>query len=121
MKKSGGIPSKYSESFRIKVAKDYLSSNLSLAEIAQKYEFVKREQVRWIVKWYREKYGLPKPKSIKSPADNERGDVIELKEQIKLKDLALSNAFLQIDNLKTLIQVAEKSLNISIGKKYGAK
>jgi len=121
MKTSAGVTSKFPESFRIKVAKDYLSSNLSHAEIAKKYGLNKREQVRWFVKWYETKYGNPKAKSIKTLSDKDDQDVLQLKEQLKLKDLALSNACLQIDNLNTLIRVAEKSLNISIGKKSGAK
>lgn len=43
MKKTSGMPSKFPESFRIKVAKDYLSSDLSLSEIAKKYDLKHRE------------------------------------------------------------------------------
>lgn len=121
MKKTSGMPSKFPESFRIKVAKDYLSSDLSLSEIAKKYDLKHREQVRWFVKWYKIQYGDQNPKAIKTISENDKKDIIQLKAQLKLKEQALSNAFLQIDSLNTLIRVAEKSLNISIGKKFGAK
>lgn len=121
MKKCGGMPSKFPESFRIKVAKDYLSSDLSLTDVAKKYELSNREQVRWFVKWYKIKYGSPKSKSLKTLSDSDKQDIILLKEQLKSKEQALSSAFLEIDSLNTLIRVAEKSLNISIGKKSGVK
>lgn len=121
MKNKGGMPSKFPESFRIKVAKDYLNSDLSLTEIAKKYDLKNREKVRWFVKWYREKYGSPKSKSIKILSEDEKQDIKQLKDQLLLKEQALSNAFLQIDSLTALIRIAEKSLNINIGKKSGAK
>ena len=123
MKTRGGhISSKFSESFRIKIAKEYFDSNQSYAEIAKKYELKNLDTVRTMVRWYKNKYshvGSNEPP--KKLSNEEQNDIVLLKQQLQFKDKELSEAKLKLESLNTLIRIAEKSYNINIEKKSGAK
>lgn len=121
MKVIRGSNSKYPESFRIMVAKEYLTSDLSLAELARKHDLKNRDMVRNFVKWYKGKYGSKQSLPSKTLSVKEKQDVKQLKDLLQLKEKELEDAFLKIESLNTIIRVAEKSLNINIGKKSGAK
>ena len=51
----GGGPPKYDPAFKIRVAREYLTSSLGYGGIAKKYE-ISRPTIVYFVKWYRKKY-----------------------------------------------------------------
>ena len=50
-----GGQSKYGQSFRDQVARDYESGDLSYRQIAEKYELPSHELAKWWVRSYRKK------------------------------------------------------------------
>jgi transposase-like protein len=115
-KNKGGPPLVYSESLKIVVARDYLTSNLSYRQLAEKYQLKGLDVARWFVKWYNTRHGTElcvsngPPEQASSPPQ----EVKELEKQ-------LANANLKIAALEIMIEMAEKDLGIDIRKKPGTK
>lgn len=117
-KNKAGGKSLYDESLKIAAARDYLTGNLSLSQIAEKYGISGgKESVRWFVKWYQEHYQIQLSQTNSSPP------ICGDKEEKSTKDLQkqLSEANLKIAALEIMIQVAEEDLGIEIRKKPGTK
>ena len=102
----------YAPSFKIAVARDYLSSSLGYGAIAKKYGISSISTIRFFVKWYKKKY--PDGVIIEKADSN-----AEEKPAALTKELQQAN--LKITGLEMLIEMAEKELGIDIIKKFGAK
>jgi transposase len=114
-KNPGGKP-KYSNSFKIAVAREYLSGDLSSKELSEKYDLPFIDAAHYFVRWYKQMYpnGLP----------SEEG-VAEIPLEISATHKSLSNqlkdANLKIAGLEMMIEIAQKELGIDIRKKSGTK
>lgn len=102
---------KYDPPFKIRVARDYLTSSLGYGGIAKKYG-IPKPTIAFFVKWYKKRY----PDGViiqKADSNAEEGSTPLAKE--------LQQANLKITGLEMLIEIAEKELGIDIIKKFGAK
>lgn len=108
-----GREPKYEESFKIAVAREYLSGQLSLHQLAKKYQLEKRDTVRHFVRWY--KQWLSKQEELDAIVPSQKADDSLAMEQ------QLQYANLRIAALEMLIQNAEKELGIDLIKKSGTK
>lgn len=109
----------YDDSLKIAVARDYLTGNLSLAQVAEKYNMPgKKDTVGHFVKWYRKHYqSKPLQTDSSPPVVND----IDQPKSSKELEKELSAANLKIAALEIMIQVAEEELGIEIRKKPGTK
>lgn len=116
-KKKGGRKSTYDESLKIAAARDYLTSNLSHQQIAEKYNVTGgRETVRGFVKWYQKQFHFQLSEA-NSPPSTEQ----EQPKTVEDLEKKLSQANLKIAALEMMIKIAEKDLGIEIRKKPGTK
>jgi transposase-like protein len=102
----------YDPSFKVAVAREYLSSSLGYGRLAAKHNLPGARTVRSFVEWYKTKYQeepVGQTQSSGSPA-------VDVQTSRELKD-----ANLKIAALETLIEVAKKELGIDIVKKFGAR
>lgn len=120
MKKTQGRKSQYSDSERISIAQDYLSSDLSQAEIAAKYGITSNTIVESIVRWYKKHHGTVGVSPSPSQAPPPILSAAELS-QLKQKDKELEDARLKIQALELLIANAGKELGVDLVKKLGTK
>ena len=106
----------YPESFKVAVAREYLTGNLGFGKLAKKHNLAGEHVPRYFVRWYKKRYpDLPGSEypvqttdTVKSVTD--RG----LEKQ-------LQQANLKIAGLEMLIEIAQKELGIDIIKKPGTK
>lgn len=113
---------RYSKTLKRKVAQDYLAGKFSYSVGAEVYGLRNRNVVKEFVKWY-----LKTEQSETMAGDIEKEVLSKNSEdaysQLDVKELEaeLVAARLKIAGLKTLIEVAEKELEIDIRKKSGTK
>jgi len=115
----------YSDDLKLKACQDYLSSNLSNAEVMSKYNIAGKNNIRnWIIN-----FGLLstdiKPKRYtsmkKTPKQSKSLTERQLEARIKELENALEYEKLRSLAFDTMIDVAEEELNIDIRKKSGSK
>lgn len=115
-KKNEGNKPKYSNSFKIALAREYLSGDLSSKELSEKYDLPFKDAAHYFVRWYKQHY----PNGL----EGEPG-VAEIPLQISAtqKSLAkqLKEANLKIAGLEMMIEIAQKELGVDIRKKPGTK
>jgi transposase-like protein len=111
---------RYSETFKIHVATEVEKGGLSIAEANRKYNITGHMTVS---KWCR-KYG----KSTKNQTymkgavmAREEHEIIRLHNEIKALKATLEDQQMKNVVLETMVDIAEKELEIPIRKKYGAK
>jgi transposase len=125
----------FSESERKKIIKDYLKSGKSKREIWEKYTGQKDEHGQ-ILKWMRN-FGIDnsipvrknnfvdKHRSMKNNTNTDHhSDIfenIQLKKRIEQLEKQLKDAEMKSIAYSTMIDIAEKELNISIRKKSNTK
>lgn len=115
---------KFSDEFKLKVAKEYLSTSVSQKELKEKYGFSGNDNIsRWM-----KQFGLKQPNEsdiilikemTKSKAKSRREGELESKIEKLEKQLELSE--LKTRALDTMINIAERDMNIAIRKKPGPK
>ena len=105
----------YDASFKIAVAREYLTGNLGYGALAKKYGLPGADNVKWFVKWYKNNEAL----TSSIPADKTLNTAVEATE--KQLSLQLKEAHLKIAALEMLIQNAQKELGVDIIKKPGTK
>ena len=110
-KSSNRRASVYDESFKIAIAREYLSGTMSHGQLAKKYGLSGEHTVRYFIKCY-EKWEMEMVPNQELPAH--KSDDTDLQEQ-----LAMAN--LKITALEMLISTAEHTLGIDIRKKSGTK
>lgn len=114
---------KYPEELKRKIGKSYLSGEASYGVLAKENGLKNKDVVKEFVKWYRRKlatesnFDLEVPLNKNSFCDRTEGDT-QLSELAKLKK-QLKESQLKNEMLETMIDVAEKELNIDIRKKSG--
>jgi transposase len=111
---------RYSETFKIHVVAEVESGKLSLTEANRKYNIAGHTTVS---KWCR-KYGkstnnqAPKKGTVMAKEEHE---IMRLHNEIKILKANLEDAQMKNVVLETMVDIAEKELEIPIRKKYGAK
>lgn len=107
----GGRLTIYEDSFKILVARDYLSGTLSQLQIAKKYG-LSAGNIFYFLSWYKKHYQVaseePQSSSESSSTDTEL-----------LRELA--EARLRITALELLLSNAEQEMGVNILKKSGTK
>jgi len=105
----GGRLTIYEDSFKILVARDYLSGNLSQRQIGNKYG-LSEKTIFYFLHWYRQRYSPVKEEQQSSSASTS-------------PDLAsqLAEAKLKITALELLLSNAEQEMGVNILKKSGTK
>lgn len=107
----------FDEGLKIAIAREYLSGNLSHAQLASKYSIANGTTVRHFVRWYQSKYpdGDVAPTAVTNPAGQADNTELEaLRKQLK-------EAQLKVAGYETMMSVAKKELGIDIPKKFGTK
>ena len=111
---------RYSETFRIHVVSEVENGRLSVAEVNRKYNIAGHTTVS---KWCR-KYGKNTNKQINLKGTvmaKEEHEIIRLHNEIKALKANLDDERMKNVVLETMVDIAEKELEIPIRKKYGAK
>ena len=106
--KKQGTPLIYENSFKIAIAREYLTSNLGRGKLGAKYG-LSASTIQYFVKWYKAKYPegiVPEETAVPKPSET---------------DKALKEANLKIAALEMLIENAGKELGIDLVKKLGTK
>jgi len=111
--KGGGIPV-YDESFKIAVAREYLTGKLSYLQLAKKYGLPKSFTIAYFVKWYKKWEQGQEAVVHQQPELTQQAPNEELQRQ-------LHEANLKITALEMMIRTAEDTLQIDIRKKPGTK
>lgn len=106
-KQRGGEPIHHA-SFKIAVAREYLTTSLGYIKLAKKYS-LSPATVQYFVKWYRHKY--PDGMIAGYGDGNLQQDV----------DSELKEARLKVTALEMLIENAGKELGVDLVKKFGTK
>lgn len=117
---------RYSKAFKMKVCEAYLQSDLTKQEVWEQYTGYKQEHGS-LLKWLRELGYEKQPKSItfvttmnnkeELGQGKESSDLATLQQKVKELEQQLKNEKLKSFAYSTMIDVAEKELNISIRKK----
>ena len=118
-KKQRGRKSKYSDSFKRQVAREYLVGQETMQEIANRFELPSRWIVKEFVKWFESQSDDSPPATALS--DSEKQDVEALRKRISDLEKQLDNAQLRALGFETMIDIAEKELRIEIRKKSDTK
>ncbi len=111
LKKKQGSPPKYETSFKVALAREYLTGNLGYGNLGKKYG-VPAVTIVYFVKWYKGRYS---DMSTVPQADGPEQCVDKPLEK------QLQEANLKIAGLEMLIEIAGKELGVDIVKKLGAK
>jgi transposase-like protein len=113
----GGREPVYDNSFKVAVAREYLTSKLGYGKLAKKHG-LSLTTVRYFVKWYKAHYSSDpqsSPTSVnESVAPSSGSEVEELRKQ-------LQQANLKVAAWEMLIENARQELGVDIVKKYGTK
>jgi transposase-like protein len=115
-KKSEGSKTKYPNSFKIAIALEYLSGNLSSKELGEKYDLPHKDAAHYFVRWYKEHY----PNGVE-PGEAVAEIPLEISATHKGLASQLKDANLKIAGLEMMIEIAKKELGIDIRKKSGTK
>jgi len=113
----------FTDDYRLKVVKEYLSTCQSADEISEKYGISSTSLYRWIIK-----FDIPKPdndlmKKLELMSKEVKKSKSELSLEAKVKKLEeeLKYEKLRTEALSTMINIAENRFNIPIRKKSGTK
>jgi len=109
----GGAPPMYEESFKIAVAREYLSGEYSQSQLARKHGLRSGDVVAFFVRWYQKNQQQRQGQGDSIPAASCDTD------QQLAHELRMAN--LKITALEMLIKNAEKELGVDIRKKSGTK
>ena len=111
---------KYEEDLKHDIIRQIEFGQLTTKEAIQKYDIVGGKGV---IEYWRKKYSshITPLSQIKSMSESEKKDLTSTQKQKKEFEKALEQANLKILGLETMIDIAEKELNIEIRKKSGSK
>lgn len=111
-----GLPPVFDENFKIIVAREYLTGQLSHGQLAKKYGLTGEHTSRYFVRWYQK---WLQAHELEAQAD--LGGVNEPEREKRQLEKQLFEANLKITALEMMIRTAEETLGIDIGKKSGTK
>ena len=108
----GPVPT-FDNAFKIAVAREYLTGQLSHRQIAKKYNLPSHNTSKYFVLWYR-RWLKKKDTDPDAPVLKSNDQTLELERQLR-------QANLKITALEMMIKIAEEELGIDIVKKSGTK
>jgi transposase len=118
-------PRKFNDSFRRKVVREYLTTDITQKEISSKYDIKGSNNLsRWCQKFENEHQSESTSKSVTlevMKSKNGPKDLKELTQRIKELEGALEEAELRAIAYKKLVENAEKELGIRLPKKSSTK
>jgi len=117
-KSQKGRKSGYDDSFKRKVARQYLNTNQSLAEVANQYGVKKIDVSNWKKRFSNE---LAEDIIVFPMTEQEQKDMKALQKQIEALKKKLEYEEMKIFALETMIDLAKTELGIDVRKNYGAK
>ena len=106
-------PLTYEDSFKIAVAREYLTGASTQAQLATKYNLTGCDVVSFFVRWYKRHMQEIEQSSAAAPVETSSTEQ-ELRHQLYLANL-------KITALEMMIKNAEKELEVDIRKKSGTK
>jgi hypothetical protein len=113
---------RYSKTLKRKVAQDYLAGKFSYSVGAEVYGLRNKHVVKEFVKWYlKTEEAEIMTLDIEKEVLSEKREDVDKQLDLKKLEAELAAARLKIASLNTLIEVAEKELEIDIRKKSGTK
>ena len=116
-----GMRAGFTEAFKLHVVEEVESGRITQSDAGRKYGILGHST---ILKWCR-KYGkLPSQRGMKAGLkrmDEKEMELLRLRNEIKALKQELEDARFKNVVLETLVDVAERELEIPIRKKYGAK
>jgi transposase len=114
-----GSPHKYELSLKRKICEELLSGQITIGDLAKKYNVAGSGTIgRWL-KWYQaEQQELVSSSAMNPSQINENSDENKSDKKIE-EELRLAKA--KIATLETMIDIAEEQFNIEIRKKSGTK
>jgi transposase-like protein len=117
--KSAGPPPIYTESLKITVAREYLTGDQSLNQLAKKYGLNNKDVVKGMVLWYKRHYNIDQLPTVKQASSNPSAPSENAADTDK--DKQLKEALLKVEALELLIANAQKELGVDLIKKPGTK
>lgn len=108
---------RFSSDFKISVVQEYLSGGISKYGLCKKYSLDKRVLRSWILTFAPE----PSLDPSMSKTSSESDVILELKRQLRQKELDLKREKMRADFYETMVDVAESQFNVPIRKKVGVK
>ena len=114
-----GQINRYSTAFKLKVVTEIETGKYSIAQARRVYDIKGWSTIQDWMKKYGKTHLLPK--MVRIEMRDERDQIKELKNQIKVLQRALSKA--QVDNLcwQSLVEVIDEKYGIDSKKNYGSK
>ena len=110
-KSKGRVPL-FEDSFKIAIAREYISGNYSASQVAKKYN-LNADNVFYFVKWYNRHH--PDPDLAESlPTELTPSSICKVEQELAM-------AKLKITALEMLIRNAERELGVDLVKKHGTK
>ena len=114
----------YTDEFKLKVVKEYLSTDISQRELRRKYGISGNSTLyKWI-----SKFDIPKPddeffkkQDLMSKEVSKSKSELEMEARITKLEAELEYEKLRTQALSTMINIAEQRFNIPIRKKSGTK
>jgi len=113
-----GRPPVHENSFKIMVAREYLSSKLGYGKLGDKYN-LSIATVRHFVRWYKQKYPSGQDTELSTTGTVQQPLAISTEVEELRKQLQQSN--LKAAAYELLLENARKELGIDIVKKFGTK
>lgn len=105
----------YSDSFKISVVQDVISSNLSKYTLCKKHSLTSPNTLRsWIL--FTPDFNLRETEMLKEPI-SENEEILALRRALQQKELKLKKEKMRADFYDEMINVAKKKFNIPIRKK----
>lgn len=106
--------------FRRWLVNEIYADRMTINEAIQRFDFEHKQPSREIQSWLK-KYKPDFVLTLPIMSEKERNKIADLEKHIKNLEKELDKAQMKGVALDTLIDIAEKQLNISIRKKYGTK
>jgi transposase-like protein len=108
----------YENSFKVAVAREYLTSKLGYGKLAVKHNLPHGDTVRYFVRWYKANYPTGEiPAALPAQPTEQPATTSEVEELRK----QLQQANLKVVAWEMLLQNAGKELGVDIVKKFGTK
>lgn len=113
----GGREPVYDNSFKVAVAREYLTSKLGYGKLAKKHG-LSLTTVRYFVKWYKDHYPTGQQSSEASVNESVTSASVSEVEELRKQ---LQQANLKVAAWEMLVENARQELGVDIVKKYGTK
>lgn len=109
---------KYSKTFKILVARQYLEGDLSLNQVGAQHNVAKSYVSQWVKQFSSELADEP---IISAMTEQEQKDLKALQKQMKALEKKLEYEQMRNFALETMVDLAKEQMGIDLRKNFGAK